>query len=285
MKRTKLTLDALSEMYDMLNVLEQEHVVGGGSGTSTDPYTLQEVDPLIDNGTFAGGYVKDENGLVSYWMGVANIYADSSSDTDNEEFLDSCSDFWNEWEGSSVWWGYSESGSNSDDWSNMTSSMSGDGNWPYFGDLADGADFVSSVGDAIGENAGKTRIGSNGKFYFETRNGRVFYGNKYVGTTSLTSFGMTIGKYAEGVSVVISVYNVVATYENEGPEAAGEELVTTAGGMAGGMAAGWAGAKLGACVGSWAGPAGAAIGGVVGGIIGGVAGSMAGEYIVEIGLQ
>ena len=285
MKRRKLTFEALSEMYSMLNAEEQNQIVGGGSGTSTDPYTLQEIDPLIENGTFAGGYVKDENGLVSYWMGVANIYGDSSSDTDDEEFQNFSSEFWHNWENGSDWWGYSEIGGNSETGSNSevntgtTSSMSGEGNgnWPHFGGLADGTDMVSTVGDEVGKNAGKTRVGSNGKFYFETRNGRVFYGNKYVGTTSLASLGKTIHGYAGWATVIISVYNLKATYENEGKDAAGKEAVTTIGGMAG--------AKLGAFVGSWAGPVGSAIGGIVGGIIGGIAGSMTGEYIVEIKLQ
>ena len=289
MKRRKLTFEALSEMYSMLNAEEQNQIVGGGSGTSTDPYTLQEIDPLIENGTFAGGYVKDENGLVSYWMGVANIYGDSSSDTDDEEFQNFSSEFWHNWENGSDWWGYSEIGGNSETGSNSevntgtTSSMSGEGNgnWPHFGGLADGTDMVSTVGDEVGKNAGKTRVGSNGKFYFETRNGRVFYGNKYVGTTSLASLGKTIHGYAGWATVIISVYNVVATCHNKGKGAALNEAVGTAFGIAGGVVCG----ELGTCIGSATGPVGAGIGGIVGSIIGGYAGSELGSFIVEIGLQ
>lgn len=275
MKRRKLTLDALAKLYPVLNADDQLQIVGGGSGTKTDPYTICEIDPLIDNGTFAGGYVKDENGQICYWLGVVTVNSSnsSSSNSDQYEYFDFNSafldeDFWQNWgsnSGLDIFFG-----------SEMTN---------VSGYLDDGSGFISDVGDAIGNSAGNTRIGTDGKFRFETRTGRVFYGNQYVTTTSLEGVGKLMGKYAGGVNMAVTVYNVAAATYNDGIEAGAEEALIACGGMVGG----WAGLKIGAAIGSAICPgAGTAAGVIVGtvlGIIGGVGGSMTGSYIVEIGLE
>ncbi|MBP3228584.1 MAG: hypothetical protein J6M53_07395 [Bacteroidaceae bacterium] len=60
---------------------------------------MAETEPLIDNGTFEGGYVKEEDGFVSYWLGVVTIYGSSSSNSNKEEYYDFNSYFY----GSEFW--------------------------------------------------------------------------------------------------------------------------------------------------------------------------------------
>ena len=295
MERQQLTLGALSEMNSVSQTGGQATVAE--RGTRENPYLLEEIDPLIDNGTFGGGYVKDENGFVSYWLGCLNVYGDSSSSSESDE-NDVSYDF-----NSSLLDAIFGDGldASSTFWSNSGSTMSGEDTTSSSDMLGDATGVAETVGDAIDNNAGITRVGNNGKFYFETRNGRVFYGNKYVGTTSLKQLGKTIQAYAKPVNWVISVYNIYSAYENEGKDGALKETTSVAGGIAGGefgvwaggIAGGWATVKLGALIGSSVGPGGAAIGAIVGAIIGGIGGSIAGSdlgsevgsYIVEIGWE
>lgn len=287
MKRKKLTLDALVEISAVLDVQEQLQIVGGGSGTPDDPYTMQEVDPLIDKGTFEGGYVRGADGSVTRWLGVLNVYANSSSDDGEDEVYDFNSRLFHEVFGAnSDNSGSGYSGNSGSDYpSNPDSSMSSGFTIPRADGLEDAADYLSTTADAVASHAGKTRVGGNCKFYFETRSGRVFYGNQYVGTTSLAAFGKTIGHYAQPVNWVLSAYNVGATTFNEGWGEGLKEGAKTVGGMAGAKMGAFAGGKLGAAVGSWAGPAGTAIGGISGAVIGGIGGAMGGSYIIEISID
>ena len=282
MARQQLTLGALSEINSSSQTGGYTQVTGGEKGTLENPYLQEEVDPLIDNGTFGGGYVKDKNGLISKWLGCVYIYgnSNSSSESDDEDNFNDCNSGW-----VADFFGGSNLDASSNFWSNSGSSMSGDNTTSSSDILGDASSMAGIVGDAVETHAGMTRFGNNCKFYFETRTGRVFYGNRYVTTTSLAKLGGIIGKYSGGANLVISMYNVYEIYKTEGSEAAEEELVKTTGGMAGGMAGAWAIGKLGASIGSWSGPAGMAIGGIVGGIIGGIAGSMGCSFLIELKLQ
>jgi hypothetical protein len=297
MEREQLTLGALSEMNSSSQTGGYAQTTGGEKGTRENPYLQEEIDPLIDNGTFGGGYVKDENGFITYWLGCVNIYGDSNSSSESDD-EDNMHDF------NSGWYDDIFGGSmdaSSDFWSNSGSSMSDDDSTSASAFWQDATGYAETVGDAVEANAGMTRVGNNGKFYFETRTGRVFYGNHYRGTTSLAQLGSTIKKYAKPVNWAISVYNIGSAYANDDKEGALKETTSVAGGIAGsefgvwaGSGAGvWATIKLGALVGSSVGPAGVAIGGIVGGIIGGIGCSVAGSeigykvgsYIVEIGWE
>ena len=50
-------------------------------GSKSDPYTMAEYNEMLQNGTWKGGYVKDDNGNVSYTLPelVANGYSGSGS--------------------------------------------------------------------------------------------------------------------------------------------------------------------------------------------------------------
>lgn len=297
MERQQLTLGALSEINSTSQTGDYTQTTGGEKGTLENPYLQEEIDPLIDNGTFGGGYVKDKNGFVSKWLGCVNIYGDSNSSSESDE-EDNMYDFNSNWF-VDILEGNLDASSNF--WSNSGSSTSEENTTSSSDILGDASSMAGIVGEAVENNAGMTRVGSNGKFYFETRNGRVFYGNKYVGTTSLKQLGNTIKTYAKPVNWIISVYNIGSAYEDEGTEGALKETTSVAGGIAGGEIGVWAGTgagvwatiKLGAMVGSSVGPGGLAIGAIVGAIIGGIGGSMAGSnlgskvgsYIVEIGWE
>lgn len=244
MEKKKLTLNDLA----LVQKAEQtsRSVSSGVKGKTKDnPYSEAEAYSLIDKGCFRGGFVEDRNGLVSYWLGAAEVIAYNSASKEDVIF-DFNSDFYvefcNNYYGSDYYpFGTSES------------SIS----LPY----ADGT--VSSIVGAVGATAGaldgpkKINYGSNGKFYFETKTGRVFCGNQYVGTTSVNGVGAFVSKYVGKIDVALTVYNVVATYKNEGVEAAGKEAAVSIGGMAGSKIGRWAaatlGAELGAEVGVWGG--------------------------------
>lgn len=270
MARRKLTINALEGLYSNAN--NQSHSTGDGRGTKTNPYTISEVEPLIDNGTFEGGYVKDENGQVSYWLGVATVMS-SSSNSDQYDYIDFNSDFLDD----DFWQNWGSNSGLDDLFSSEVTSVSG-----YLGD---GTDVIENTGKAIEQNAGKTRIGTDGRFRFETKTGRVFYGNQYVATTSLEGLGQLIRKHAGRANLGIAVYNVAAATYNDGIEAGAKEIAITAAGCAGAELGLKAGALLGTAVAPGLGTGVGAIAGIVAGIILGVGGSIAGSYIVEIGLE
>ncbi len=285
MEREQLTLGALSEMNSSSQTGGYAQTTGGEKGTRENPYLQEEIDPLIDNGTFGGGYVKDENGFITYWLGCVNIYGNSNSSSDSDD-EDNMHDFNSDWY-DDIFGGSMDASSNF--WSN-SDSMSGY-NASSASEFATG--FAGTVGNSIEANAGMTRVGNNGKLYFETRTGRVFRGNKYVGTTSLKQLGNTIGRYYGRANIAITVFNVATATYNAGKEAGLEEAIEV--GLdesaiaAGGIAGGWIGLKIGSAIGSAICPGpGTAAGLIVGtvlGIIGGVGGSITGSYFVELGVQ
>ncbi|MCM2311821.1 MAG: RHS repeat-associated core domain-containing protein, partial [Steroidobacteraceae bacterium] len=57
------------------------------------------------------------------------------------------------------------------------------------------------AGDIAALTAGKTRIGSNGRVYYETARGRVFYGNGSVTTYSVARIGKLVGAGAIGFGI------------------------------------------------------------------------------------
>ena len=235
----KLTRKSLSELAKTLPVIEkdvQASYIGGGDGSRNNPYTMAEIETLIENGTFKGGYIKDSAGSVDYWIGVATVSASSSSNSNNSDS--------NSWLQDAIDCGLIPS---YDYYNSLASNQyfESAGNGGYNGSYADGftlpilggtedaANYTSIVGKAIEQNGGITRIGSDGKIRFETRTGRVFYGNQYVATTSLAELGHVIGKYAGTATLGVTVYNVGATYYNEGLEAALKEGAIAAGAAAG----------------------------------------------------
>ena len=72
-KLTKASLSELAESKEIISFLEQKSYVGGGSGTTTDPYTQNEFETIVGNGNWAGGYVlglEEKNGELSYTGGT-----------------------------------------------------------------------------------------------------------------------------------------------------------------------------------------------------------------------
>ena len=144
-------------------------------------------------------------------------------------------------------------------------------------------DFFDSTGKGL-DKAGLTRLGSNGRLYLPTENGRVFYGNQYVRTIALAKYGAKIGKYTGPVGKALSVVKVgIGVYEDGGTYGHNAQVATAnvAGGMAGAAAGAWAVGKIGAGIGSFVGPEGTAAGLIIGGIVGGVVGGYFGGEIAE----
>lgn len=73
----KLTRQSLDEMAKTLPVIEkksQTGYVGGGNGTSAEPYTYDEYDNLLSYGSWNGGYVEG----IGYVNADAYVYGSSS---------------------------------------------------------------------------------------------------------------------------------------------------------------------------------------------------------------
>ena len=64
-------------------------------GSKSDPYTMAEYNEMVQNGAWKGGYVKDDNGNVSYTLPelVANGYSGSGSGSGSSSGNGSGSDF------------------------------------------------------------------------------------------------------------------------------------------------------------------------------------------------
>ena len=265
MDRKKLTLNNLPQIRK--KQISSRAANSDVKGTKDNPFFEDEALSLIDKGKFKGGYVESKDGLVSYWLGEAEVIAYNSASEEDFVFdfnSDFYKDFCNNYYGSDSYpYGTSESSISS----------------PYVGEtVSDVVDAVDTSGDVLAKNPYKINYGSNGKFYFETKTGRVFCGNQYVGTTYVNGVGKLISKYVGPINIGLTAYNVVATYVNEGVEAGNEEAATSVGGMAGA----WFGLKIGMAVGSWAGPIGAIAGGIIGSIGFEIGGELAGHYLIEI---
>lgn len=258
--KKKLTFGDLSEFFPILTNLEQMQFWGGGSGTSENPFTVYEALRMIEEGVFNGGYVEEDNGELSFWLPETSIYCNSSG-YEND-------------------YGYAYYSDNSYDYDNPWGAYYYDPNYnPWINDnlygLIDFTGDIGTISDAIESYAGKTQIGSNNKLYFETKTGRVFLGNQYVGTTSLEGLAKSLNKYLGPAGVTITAYNIMSAYQEGGIDS----LIYSAGKEAGGWAGAIAGGKVGAAIGTAFCPG---AGTLIGGIIGAIGGSWGGSYIVEI---
>ena len=137
---------------------------------------------------------------------------------------------------------------------------------------------VSSLGGSLANNSGITRIGDNLRIYGETSNGRVFYGNQHVRTTSLSGVGKAVTKVSGPVGHIVSATEVGLAIREDGGNFGPNAQVTT-GKVIGGAAGGTGGAAIGALIGAPFGGIGAIPGSVIGGFIGGVAGGFGGSYV------
>ena len=54
-------------------------------GTMENPYSMSECDEMLDNGTWPGGYVRDDSGTVSYVMQSVTVQGYSGSGSGSEE--------------------------------------------------------------------------------------------------------------------------------------------------------------------------------------------------------
>ena len=67
MKRTKISLHLLEDIADgALTQEELQGFVGGGDGTYTNPCSIDEYYSMLDDGTWSGGYIIDDEGSISY---------------------------------------------------------------------------------------------------------------------------------------------------------------------------------------------------------------------------
>lgn len=259
MKKQKITFSELSGFFSVLDVQEQQFVVGGGDGTSSNPFTEYEANRMIEEGVFNGGYVRDGSGELSYWLPEVTIWPFGYGDSNSYYFTQCDSYYWNEDPWDAYYYDPDYNLWASDDNSYGFLDLTGD---------------VGTISNAMENYSGLTQVGTNGQLYYETKTGRVFLGNQYVCTTSLEGLAKSLNKVLGPVSLSISVYNVLDAYNTGGADTATTQIISELGGWAGAIAGG----KLGAAIGSFAGPPGTLIGGIIGTVIG----SHCGSAIVEI---
>lgn len=258
----KLSCYDLAGLFSVLNTEELMSFVGGGDGTTSNPFTEYEAKRMIECGVFNGGYVKDDSGDLSYWLPEVVVWGGCGSGYGYDDY-----GYYNPWD--SYYYDSSYNPWGDDGYGNnyYSPSLPNCPDW-----VSNATDIAGGIGDIISNS--NMSYGSNGKLYYITRNGGLFYGNQYVTTTSLSTLGKSLGILGYA-SFGIAVYNVASDCYNGDYNAATQEAATAAGSLAGG----WAGAKVGSLVGTAICPGiGTAIGGVIGGLIGGWGGS----YIVEI---
>lgn len=280
----KCSLLQLTKELSVMDFSDQSVIIGGGDGSKTNPYSESEADSMIDAGTFCGGYVKDADGTISYWLGVVNVVANSCNYggyTTGGYVDDPLAPYFYMPIGGV--YGYAAQWGNQDQSQNYSGQYNNsccvntnnpanlDGLMGWFG----------TVNTGVNAGAGNTQVGRNFKLYFQTKTGRVFYGNQYVGTTSLEGLSNIVGRYLGPANAVASVYHVYDAYQDEGAHAA-----AVAAGQEGGSAAlAMLLAKAGASAGSVCGPAGTLVGGILGAIGGSLLGAYGGGYLIEITLD
>ena len=54
-------------------------MANSAKGTMENPYSMSECDSMLDNGTWPGGYVKDDSGEVTYVMKSVTVWGYSGS--------------------------------------------------------------------------------------------------------------------------------------------------------------------------------------------------------------
>ena len=60
-------------------------MASSAKGTMENPYSMSECDEMLDNGTWTGGYVRDDSGTVSYVMQSVTVQGYSGSGSGSEE--------------------------------------------------------------------------------------------------------------------------------------------------------------------------------------------------------
>ena len=60
-------------------------MASSAKGTKENPYSMSECDEMLDNGTWPGGYVKDDSGQVSYVTKSVTVWGYSGSGSGSEE--------------------------------------------------------------------------------------------------------------------------------------------------------------------------------------------------------
>lgn len=77
---TKKSLEELAKSLPVIEKSIQMGFIGGGNGTSADPYTLAEFDSMSDSGNWNGGFVMGLNGegVLSYVSSDTFNYGSSS---------------------------------------------------------------------------------------------------------------------------------------------------------------------------------------------------------------
>lgn len=150
--------------------------------------------------------------------------------------------------------------------------------------------FVGSIAASLHKNTGKTRIGSNVNLYMEKSSGRVFSGNQYVKTYSLSNIGKTAGKVTFGAAIILEGVEITDGWFMDGEQFGHntqKQLVGAAGSFAGALVGAKVGVSIGTAIGALFGGIGsipgAMIGGFFGGLIGGFLGSGYGEDVAESG--
>ena len=87
MEKRKLKRLSLSQLNERTLSFESDvlrTVIGGGNGSQGNPFSWEEVDSMMDNGTWEGGYV--DNGGTPYYLGGstgATIYGNYGGSGNN----------------------------------------------------------------------------------------------------------------------------------------------------------------------------------------------------------
>lgn len=139
-------------------------------------------------------------------------------------------------------------------------------------------------GSSLYENAGKSTVGSNWKYYWHSAGERGFYGNQYVSTKSLSKVGRGVTKVTGPVGMALGGVDAYVGYLKDG-EQIGYNTIRATADFAGGWAGAALGVKIGGVIGSGFGGVGAIPGAVIGGVVFGVAGSFGGSWIGTTGVD
>ena len=83
-KLTKKNLSELAGMMPRISEIEKMSIVGGGSGTKEDPYTIAEFDSMCDKDTWKGGWVEGQGFVAEQVTVVASGSSESGESSGSD---------------------------------------------------------------------------------------------------------------------------------------------------------------------------------------------------------
>lgn len=81
--KKRLTVQMLEKLHREQGLLSKEmqrHYVGGGNGSLSDPYTMDEYYTMLNSGTWTGGYIQSIDG-IRYGYPETRVYSGGYTDS------------------------------------------------------------------------------------------------------------------------------------------------------------------------------------------------------------